>query len=300
MPLPGGLPANADHCFALMPPLIFKHRCSLHRLAPVHPVLVEASHGRTPSSPLTGALRRAPCGASAGPTHECAGGYLGESEGAGALSPACGHRAEGDESRASESDHGSQERVKHAGCPLHDEVLPQDVWLPGLVDSEFRRPLGRSDARRVWRFVFRDSNWLQPASFGHDAGQGGACGLVASLDGALLLVLGRHARHVDDWRDQNVGLRHFWRSDQAALGVHDPVDDRGRAQSVGTGALAVNVPHLKNEWVMGIPRPGVKGGRSPAERTLDPRDREIRWPRAGCGALSHPAMEAKAADVAWR
>ncbi|MEW5967788.1 MAG: hypothetical protein AB1720_12470, partial [Pseudomonadota bacterium] len=31
------------------------------------------------------------------------------------------------------------------------------------------------------------------------------------------------------------------------------------------------------------PRPRVKGGRSPAERTLDVRNREIRWPVAGCG-----------------
>ncbi|MEW5966960.1 MAG: hypothetical protein AB1720_08215, partial [Pseudomonadota bacterium] len=30
------------------------------------------------------------------------------------------------------------------------------------------------------------------------------------------------------------------------------------------------------------PRPRVKGGRSPAERTLDVRNREIRWPVAGC------------------
>ena len=55
------------------------------------------------------------------------------------------------------------------------------------------------------------------------------------------------------------------------------------------------MPHLKNEWVMDIPRLRVKGGRSPAERTLDARDREIRWSMAGCGGLSHPAMEARAA-----
>jgi len=54
------------------------------------------------------------------------------------------------------------------------------------------------------------------------------------------------------------------------------------------------LPHLKIEWVMGNPRSWVKGGRSPAERTLDARSREIRWPVAGCGALSHPAMEAMA------
>jgi hypothetical protein len=29
------------------------------------------------------------------------------------------------------------------------------------------------------------------------------------------------------------------------------------------------MPHLKNEWVMGHPRSGVKGGRSPVKRTLD-------------------------------
>jgi hypothetical protein len=55
------------------------------------------------------------------------------------------------------------------------------------------------------------------------------------------------------------------------------------------------LPHLKTEWVMDDPRLRVKGGRSPAERTLDTRDRAIRWCMAGCGALSHPAMETKAA-----
>lgn len=45
---------------------------------------------------------------------------------------------------------------------------------------------------------------------------------------------------------------------------------------------------------MGHPRSRVKGGRSPAERTLDAWDREVRWPVAGCGALLHPAMEAMA------
>jgi hypothetical protein len=60
--------------------------------------------------------------------------------------------------------------------------------------------------------------------------------------------------------------------------------------------VGIHGPHLKNEWVMGCPRSRVKGGRSPAERTLEARDREVRWPMAGCGALSHPAMEA-IADV---
>ena len=50
-------------------------------------------------------------------------------------------------------------------------------------------------------------------------------------------------------------------------------------------------PHLKIEWVMEFPKLRVKGGRSPAERTLGAQDRERRWPMAGCGALSHPAVE---------
>ncbi|MEW5891908.1 MAG: hypothetical protein AB1697_02000, partial [Pseudomonadota bacterium] len=48
------------------------------------------------------------------------------------------------------------------------------------------------------------------------------------------------------------------------------------------GKAFINLPHLKIEWVMGNPRSWVKGGRSPAERTLDARSREIRWPVAGC------------------
>ena len=94
--------------------------------------------------------------------------------------------------------------------------------------------------------MFRDHNGLKPATLGHDAGQSGACGLVARLDGAFLLVLGRHARHVDGWRDQNVGLRHFWRSDQAALGVLDPAHDGRRTQAIDTGTLAVNI-HCDHE-----------------------------------------------------
>lgn len=54
---------------------------------------------------------------------------------------------------------------------------------------------------------------------------------------------------------------------------------------------STNKAHLKIEWVMEFPKLRVKGGRSPAERTLDAQDREIRWPMAGCGALPHPAME---------
>jgi len=75
----------------------------------------------------------------------------------------------------------------------------------------------------------------------HDSRQGSASGLVTRLDGAFLLVGGRHARHVDGWRDQDVGFRHFRRSDQAGLGAHDAAYHRGRAQSVGAGAFAVDV-----------------------------------------------------------
>lgn len=57
------------------------------------------------------------------------------------------------------------------------------------------------------------------------------------------------------------------------------------------------------EWVMvrdeGSPIPGVKGGlrgyRGPAKRTLDARNRAIRWLMAGCWGVVHPAMETSAA-----
>ncbi len=60
------------------------------------------------------------------------------------------------------------------------------------------------------------------------------------------------------------------------------------------------LPLLNFEWVMmhddaGSPRPGVKGGRSPAQRTLDAWPRAIRWPMAGCSGVVHPAMETSAA-----
>jgi len=61
------------------------------------------------------------------------------------------------------------------------------------------------------------------------------------------------------------------------------------------GVTCSSEPHLKTEWVKGNRRLRVKGGRSPAERTLDARDRELRLSMAGCGALSHPAMETLAA-----
>ena len=51
----------------------------------------------------------------------------------------------------------------------------------------------------------------------HDSRQGSASGLVTRLDGAFLLVGGRHARHVDGWRDQDVGFRYFRRSEIAGL-----------------------------------------------------------------------------------
>lgn len=58
------------------------------------------------------------------------------------------------------------------------------------------------------------------------------------------------------------------------------------------------VPLLNFEWVTvhedGSPRPGVKGGRSPAQRTLDAWNRAIRWSMAGCGAVTHPAIETRA------
>lgn len=57
-------------------------------------------------------------------------------------------------------------------------------------------------------------------------------------------------------------------------------------------------PLLNFEWVTvhedGSPRPGVKGGRSPAQRTLDAWNRAIRWSMAGCGAVTHPAIETRA------
>ena len=58
-------------------------------------------------------------------------------------------------------------------------------------------------------------------------------------------------------------------------------------------------PLLKFEWVRrrdgSIPRQWVKGGRSPAKRTLDALSREVRWHMAGCSAFVHSAMETKAA-----
>jgi hypothetical protein len=58
------------------------------------------------------------------------------------------------------------------------------------------------------------------------------------------------------------------------------------------------VPLLNFEWVTvhddGSPRPGVKGGRSPAQRTLDAWNWAIRWSMAGCGAVTHPAIETQA------
>ena len=58
------------------------------------------------------------------------------------------------------------------------------------------------------------------------------------------------------------------------------------------------MPLLNFEWVTvhddGSPRPGVKGGRSPAQRTLDAWPRVIRWAMAGCGAVTHPAIETRA------
>ena len=60
-------------------------------------------------------------------------------------------------------------------------------------------------------------------------------------------------------------------------------------------------PLLNFEWARrrdgSIPRQRVKGGRSPAKRTLDALSREIRWRMAGCSAFVHPAMETKAATV---
>ena len=59
------------------------------------------------------------------------------------------------------------------------------------------------------------------------------------------------------------------------------------------------LPLLNFEWVTvhneGSPRLGVKGGRSPAQRTLDAWNRAIRWAMAGCGAVTHPAIETRAA-----
>lgn len=63
-------------------------------------------------------------------------------------------------------------------------------------------------------------------------------------------------------------------------------------------------PLLNFEWVLvldgGSPRPGVKGGRSPAKRTLDAGNRTIRWTVAGCSGVVHPAMETSAAVVVAR
>ena len=57
-------------------------------------------------------------------------------------------------------------------------------------------------------------------------------------------------------------------------------------------------PLLKFEWVRrrdgDIPRQRVKGGRSPAKRTLDALNRGICWRMAGCSTFVHPAMETSA------
>ena len=71
----------------------------------------------------------------------------------------------------------------------------------------------------------------------------------------------------------------------------------------GTILTRIYEPLLNFEWVMvhdtGSPRPGVRGGlrgyRNPAKRTLDARNRAIRWPVAGCSGVVHPAMETNAA-----
>ena len=65
--------------------------------------------------------------------------------------------------------------------------------------------------------------------------------------------------------------------------------------------MKILLPLLNFEWARrrdgSIPRQRVKGGRSPAKRTLDALSREIRWRMAGCSAFVHPAMETKAATV---
>jgi hypothetical protein len=71
--------------------------------------------------------------------------------------------------------------------------------------------------------------------------QRSTCGFIAGLDCSFLIVLCRHARYADRWRDQNVSLRHFRLSDQATLGMHHAVHDRERAESFATGTLAVNI-----------------------------------------------------------
>ena len=67
--------------------------------------------------------------------------------------------------------------------------------------------------------------------------------------------------------------------------------------------LSPILPLLNFEWVMrglGCRALGVKGGRSPAQRTLDAKSPAVRWSMAGCSAVVHPAMETRAASLAWR
>ena len=65
-------------------------------------------------------------------------------------------------------------------------------------------------------------------------------------------------------------------------------------------ARVIKRPLLNFEWVTwlaGCWFLGVKGGRSPAKRTLDAKKPGIRWFMAGCSALVHPAMKTNAALV---
>lgn len=55
---------------------------------------------------------------------------------------------------------------------------------------------------------------------------------------------------------------------------------------------------LDFQWeiqILGWRAAGVKGGRSPAQRTLEASSPPTREPMAGCSAVVHPTMETRAA-----
>ena len=91
-------------------------------------------------------------------------------------------------------------------------------------------------------------------------------------------------------QDLNKGSLHYAKEIDAASTID--LDKSYTAREL------INLPLLNFEWVTvdcnGSPRPGVKGGRSPAQRTLDAWNWAIRWSMAGCGAVTHPAIETRA------
>jgi D-Tyr-tRNAtyr deacylase len=103
-----------------------------------------------------------------------------------------------------------------------------------------------------------------------------------------------------DWMAQKLlRLRIF--ADDAGVMNRSVAETGGEILAVSQFTLYASTkkgPLLNFEWVTvhedGSPRPGVKGGRSPAQRTLDAWNRAIRWSMAGCGAVTHPAIETRA------